>query len=77
MAEFLLPVAHGYDALTVSVPREIVDAAADDRVVALGGAFADAVPDADGAGDVAAGDIVAGGGEAGDGGGGRVGGILG
>lgn len=77
VSEFLLSVADGYDALAVSIPGQIVDAAADDWVFTLGAAFADAVPDADGTGYVTAGDIVAGRGEAGDGCGGRVGGILG
>lgn len=77
VAELLLAVADGYDALAVTVPGEIVDAAADDGILALGRAFANAVPDANGAGDVAAGDVVAGRGEAGDGCGGRVGGVLG
>ena len=77
VSELLLSVANGYDSLAVSVPSEIVDAAADDWVFALGGTFADTVPDADGTRDITAGNIVAGRGEAGDGCGGRVGGILG
>ena len=77
VSEFLLAVADGYDALAVSVPGEIIDAAADDWVLALGSASANAVPDADSARGVAAGDIVAGRREAGDGCGGGVGGVLG
>lgn len=77
MAELFLPIADGYDALAVSIPGQIVDAAADDWVFTLGGTFTDAVPDADSTGDITAGNIVAGWGEAGDGCGGCVGGVLG
>lgn len=77
MSELLLSVANGDDALAVSVPSEIIDAAADDGVFALGGAFTYAVPNADGTRGITAGDIVAGRGEAGDCCSGRVGSVLG
>ena len=77
VSELLLSVANGYDSLAVSIPSQIVDAAADDWVLALGGTFPDTVPDANGTRDITAGNIIAGRGEAGNGCGGRVGGVLG
>ena len=77
VSELFLPIANGYDALAVSIPREIIDAAADDWKLAFGGPFAYAVPDADCAGDITTGDVVARGGEAGNGRGRGVGGVLG
>ena len=61
MAEALFAIAHRDDALAVAVPCDVVDAAGDDVVLAFGCAVAFAVPDADGAGDIAAGDIETGG----------------
>ena len=53
MAEFLFAVAHSDDALAVAVPGQVVDFAAYDGKFALCGARTGAVPDADGASDVA------------------------
>jgi hypothetical protein len=72
VAEALLAVADGDDALRVAVPGNVVDAAGDDVVVALGRALARAVPHLDGARDISTGDVEARGREAGDGRLGRV-----
>lgn len=68
-AEALAAVADGNDALRVAVPGDVVDAAADDVVLALGVDSLEGVPDAHGARDVARGYVEARGGEARDGGG--------
>lgn len=52
MAETFLAVSDSNDALAVAIPCDIVDAASDDVILALGSAFTLTVPDADGAGGV-------------------------
>jgi hypothetical protein len=55
----LLSFAHSNDPLRVSIPSEIVDAAGDDVVFALGCAFANTVPDTHAASDIGGGDVEA------------------
>lgn len=57
VAKALFAIADGDDALRVAVPGNVVDAAGDDVVLALGRALAGAVPHAHAARDVAAGHI--------------------
>lgn len=67
VAEALLAVTYGNDALRVAVPGQVVDAAGDDGVFALCCTLAGAVPYPDHARHISAGDIEARGREAGDG----------
>lgn len=57
-AEALTAVADGNEALRVAIPGDVVDAAADDVVLALGVDGLEGVPDAHGAGGVAGRDVV-------------------
>ena len=59
MAIFLFAVAHGDNALAVAVPGQVVNFSAYNGKLALCGAGTCAVPDADGAGDVARCNVVA------------------
>ena len=57
--ELFFAITNCYDALTISIPGQIVDTTADNWILALCSALTNAVPDTNSPGDVTAGDIVA------------------
>lgn len=65
VAEALAAIADSDDALRVAVPGNVVDAAGNDVVLALGVDGLNGVPDTNGAGDITGSDVEARGGEAG------------
>lgn len=72
----LLPVSHGNDALGITIPGKIINAAIDNTVFALGDTFSDTIPDSHNSGRITAGNVESRRSESSDGGLGLVFGVL-